>query len=206
MERRNGNQAKNYAIELRDVRKSFKVGDEELPVLKGISAAVEPGEFVSIVGPSGNGKSTLLNMITGIDRPTLGEIFVDGQAVHTMSENELAKWRGQQVGVIFQFFQMLPSWYRTWHCPWSFWASTAAQKGATGPRIFWKRSGWLIRQGSCPVWYRAGSSSALPLLVPLPMTRPCWWQMSQPATWTRKRRSKFLRFSTVWLKNGAKRY
>jgi ABC-type lipoprotein export system ATPase subunit len=56
MERRNGNQAKNYAIELRDVRKSFKVGDEELPVLKGISAAVEPGEFVSIVGPSGNGK------------------------------------------------------------------------------------------------------------------------------------------------------
>jgi putative ABC transport system ATP-binding protein len=109
MERRNGNQNQDYAIELRDVRKSFKVGDEELPVLKGISAAVEAGEFVSIVGPSGNGKSTLLNMITGIDHPTQGEIFVDGQAVHTMSENELAKWRGQQVGVIFQFFQMLPS-------------------------------------------------------------------------------------------------
>jgi putative ABC transport system ATP-binding protein len=109
MERRNGDQVDNYAIELRDVYKSFKVGDEELPVLKGINATIEPGEFVSIVGPSGNGKSTLLNMITGIDRPTQGQIFVDGQAVHTMSENQLAKWRGRQVGVIFQFFQMLPS-------------------------------------------------------------------------------------------------
>jgi putative ABC transport system ATP-binding protein len=109
MERINGNQVDNYAIELRDVYKSFMVADEELPVLKGISTAIEPGEFVSIMGPSGNGKSTLLNMITGIDRPTQGEIFVDGQAVHDMSENQLAKWRGRQVGVIFQFFQMLPS-------------------------------------------------------------------------------------------------
>ena len=109
MENSNGNQNLNYAIELRDVYKSFQVGDEELPVLKGISTAIEPGEFVSIVGPSGNGKSTLLNMITGIDRPTGGEILVDGQAVHEMSENELARWRGRQVGIIFQFFQMLPS-------------------------------------------------------------------------------------------------
>ena len=109
MERRNGNQVNDYAIELRDVYKSFKVADEELPVLQGISTAIQPGEFVSIMGPSGNGKSTLLNMITGIDRPTQGEIFVDGQAVHDMSENQLAKWRGRQVGVIFQFFQMLPS-------------------------------------------------------------------------------------------------
>ena len=109
MEPKNGNKAKNYAIELKDVRKSFQVGDEELPVLHGISTEIEHGEFVSIVGPSGNGKSTLLNMITGIDRPTHGEIIVDGQPVHEMSENELAKWRGRQVGVIFQFFQMLPS-------------------------------------------------------------------------------------------------
>jgi putative ABC transport system ATP-binding protein len=109
MERINGDQYVNYAVELRDLHKSFKVADEELPVLKGISTEIEPGEFVSIVGPSGNGKSTLLNMITGIDRPTRGEIIVDGQAVHSMSENELAKWRGRQIGVIFQFFQMLPS-------------------------------------------------------------------------------------------------
>ena len=109
MNRKNGNAGENYAVELRDLYKSFKVGDEELPILKGISTVIEPGEFVSIVGPSGNGKSTLLNMITGIDRPTAGEVIVNGQRIDIMSENELAKWRGREVGVIFQFFQMLPS-------------------------------------------------------------------------------------------------
>jgi putative ABC transport system ATP-binding protein len=92
-----------------DVVKRFPVGDTEVTVLKGISMRVNPGEFVSIVGPSGNGKSTLLNMITGIDRPSEGEITVTGRAVHRMSENELATWRGQCVGIIFQFFQMLPA-------------------------------------------------------------------------------------------------
>jgi len=85
------------------------VGDGEVTVLKGISFAVTVGEFVSIVGPSGNGKSTLLNMITGIDRPTGGQVIVTGQEVHRMSENRLAAWRGKHVGIIFQFFQMLPS-------------------------------------------------------------------------------------------------
>lgn len=109
MSHKNGNQANNYAVELKELYKSFRVGDEELPILKGISTVIEPGEFVSIVGPSGNGKSTLLNMITGIDRPTRGEVIVNGLAVNSMSENQLAKWRGREVGVVFQFFQMLPS-------------------------------------------------------------------------------------------------
>jgi putative ABC transport system ATP-binding protein len=109
MNRENSSQNKKHAVELRNLHKSFKVGDEELPILKGISTVIEPGEFVSIVGPSGNGKSTLLNMITGIDRPTDGEVIVNGRTVHAMTENELAKWRGREVGVIFQFFQMLPS-------------------------------------------------------------------------------------------------
>ena len=77
--------------------------------IKGIDLEIGNGEFVSIVGPSGNGKSTLLNMITGIDRPTDGEVIVTGRSVHQMSENELAAWRGQHVGIIFQFFQMLPA-------------------------------------------------------------------------------------------------
>ena len=106
---KNGNGNKKTIIELRDIVKTFPVGDDEITILHGISLNIQHGEFVSIVGPSGNGKSTLLNMVTGIDRPSDGEVIVSGRPVHAMSENELAKWRGQEVGIIFQFFQMLPS-------------------------------------------------------------------------------------------------
>lgn len=105
----NGHNDNNHIVEIKDVVKSFKVGDGDVTILKGISFDVKKGEFVSIVGPSGNGKSTLLNMITGIDRPTSGEIIVTGREVHKMSENKLAAWRGEHVGIIFQFFQMLPA-------------------------------------------------------------------------------------------------
>ncbi|MFC1975024.1 ABC transporter ATP-binding protein [Chloroflexota bacterium] len=98
-----------YVVQVKDVVKSFPVGDGEVTILKGLSFDVKNGEFVSIVGPSGNGKSTLLNMITGIDRPTDGAVVVTGKEVHKMSENKLAIWRGQNVGIIFQFFQMLPA-------------------------------------------------------------------------------------------------
>jgi len=103
---KNGDQSLVRVVE---VVKSFPVGGGEVTVLKGISFDVAPGEFVSIVGPSGNGKSTLLNMITGIDRPTGGQVIVTGQEVHKMSENRLAAWRGKHVGIVFQFFQMLPA-------------------------------------------------------------------------------------------------
>jgi putative ABC transport system ATP-binding protein len=103
------NGASDLLVQVKEVVKTFPVGGGEVTVLKGISFNVKNGEFVSIVGPSGNGKSTLLNMITGIDRPTRGEVIVTGKEVHRMSENQLAAWRGQHVGIIFQFFQMLPA-------------------------------------------------------------------------------------------------
>lgn len=96
-------------VEVKDVVKTFRVGDHDVTILKGISFDVKKGEFVSVVGPSGNGKSTLLNMITGIDRPTSGEVIVTGQPIHKLSEDQLAAWRGEYVGIIFQFFQMLPA-------------------------------------------------------------------------------------------------
>ncbi len=98
-----------YIVQIKDVVKSFKVGDGEVTILKGISFDVKKGEFVSIVGPSGNGKSTLLNMITGIDRPSAGDVVVTGRNLIKMSENQMAAWRGENVGIIFQFFQMLPA-------------------------------------------------------------------------------------------------
>lgn len=96
-------------VQVVDLVKRFPVGESEISVLNGISFEITPGEFVCIVGPSGNGKSTLLNMITGIDRPSDGQVMFDGREIHLMSENKLAAWRGQHVGIVFQFFQMLPS-------------------------------------------------------------------------------------------------
>ena len=96
-------------IEIQNVVKRFPVGDAEVAILKGISLTVSQGEFVSVIGPSGSGKSTLINMMTGIDRPSSGTVVVAGCPIHAMSENDLAAWRGERVGIIFQFFQMLPA-------------------------------------------------------------------------------------------------
>ncbi len=100
---------KQALIQLRDLVKRYETGAGSVTVLKQITMEVSEGEFVSVVGPSGSGKSTLLNMITGIDRPTEGKVIVDGEAVHKLSESRLARWRGRHVGVVFQFYQLLPA-------------------------------------------------------------------------------------------------
>jgi putative ABC transport system ATP-binding protein len=95
-------------IALKQVNKAYKTQAGDFYALKRIDLQVEPGEFVAVVGKSGAGKSTLINMVTGIDRPTSGQIRVGGYDVHRMSEDQIAAWRGRNVGVIFQFFQLLP--------------------------------------------------------------------------------------------------
>jgi putative ABC transport system ATP-binding protein len=94
---------------LENVEKVFKTKSGPFRALKGVDLQVEAGEFMAVVGPSGSGKSTLINMITGIDRPTTGEVYVAGERLTEMSENKVAKWRGRNVGVVFQFFQLLPT-------------------------------------------------------------------------------------------------
>ena len=96
-------------VKLNNIKKVYETGGQKIEVLNNLSLSVDAGEFVAITGPSGNGKSTLLNMITGIDRPTAGEVIINGCPVHEMNENQLAAWRGENVGIIFQFFQLLPS-------------------------------------------------------------------------------------------------
>jgi putative ABC transport system ATP-binding protein len=96
-------------ITLEQVKKVYRTGKLEYPALRGVDLEIEHGDMVAIVGPSGSGKSTIMNMITGIDRPSSGAVTVDGQRIDQMSEEELAVWRGQRVGVVFQFFQLLPT-------------------------------------------------------------------------------------------------
>ena len=96
-------------IELRGVHKVFATGRLECHALRGIDLSIDEGEFVAIVGPSGSGKSTILNIVTGIDRPSGGEVLVAGRNLGDMSEEELAVWRGGNVGIVFQFFQLLPT-------------------------------------------------------------------------------------------------
>jgi putative ABC transport system ATP-binding protein len=96
-------------IELAGVKKVYRTGKLEYPALRGIDLTIADGDMVAIVGPSGSGKSTIMNMITGIDRPTAGTVTVGGERIDLMSEEELAIWRGRRVGVVFQFFQLLPT-------------------------------------------------------------------------------------------------
>jgi len=96
-------------IRLEKVTRAYIIGARTLYALRDVSLMIEAGEFVAIVGPSGSGKSTLLNLIGGIDKPNEGQVWVDGVRVDTMSENALAKWRGRKIGIVFQFFQLLPT-------------------------------------------------------------------------------------------------
>ena len=98
-----------WAVEMQGVSKTYVTGAGEFSALKGVDLRVAVGEFVAVIGKSGSGKSTLINMITGIDRPTAGEVWVAGTPVHRLSENQSAIWRGRTVGVVFQFFQLLPT-------------------------------------------------------------------------------------------------
>jgi putative ABC transport system ATP-binding protein len=96
-------------VHVDNVVKNFQGPAGVIHVLKSVSLTVDAGEFVGVRGPSGSGKSTLINMITGIDRPTSGSVRVAGQPIEKMSENSLARFRGKHIGVIFQFFQLLPT-------------------------------------------------------------------------------------------------
>ncbi len=96
-------------IGLAGIQKTYRMGRLDYPALRGVDLEIGAGELVAIVGPSGSGKTTILNLIAGIDRPTAGTVTVGGRRVDTMSEEELAVWRGGHVGVVFQFFQLLPT-------------------------------------------------------------------------------------------------
>ena len=96
-------------IETRGLHKTYETPAGAFSALRGVDLTIEAGEFVAVVGKSGSGKSTLLNMVGGIDRPTSGSVSVGGSPIQGLSENDLSLWRGRHVGLVFQFFQLLPT-------------------------------------------------------------------------------------------------
>ena len=96
-------------ISLQDVGRHYTAGARQFAALSGVNIAICAGECVAVVGKSGSGKTTLINLLTGIDSPSAGTIEVAGHAIHNMSQDALTAWRGRNVGVIFQFFQLLPT-------------------------------------------------------------------------------------------------
>jgi len=96
-------------VRVHDLSKTYGNPHQPLEVLRGVDLAIDPGEFIAIIGPSGIGKTTLLNMITAIDNPTGGEVFVGDTNVTRTPQNRLTKWRARNIGIVFQFFQLLPT-------------------------------------------------------------------------------------------------
>ena len=96
-------------VSIRNLRKTYQRGPETVEVLHGIDLDIPKGDFVALMGPSGSGKTTLLNLIGGLDSPTGGEIQVDGQRIDAMSAGQLSHWRSQNVGFVFQFYNLMPT-------------------------------------------------------------------------------------------------
>jgi putative ABC transport system ATP-binding protein len=96
-------------IQLKEVSKIYQTDAGRFVALENVNLQIHAGEFVSIVGKSGSGKTTLINLITGIDQPSSGEIYIEQTPVHLLKESEKAVWRGRTIGVVFQFFQLLPT-------------------------------------------------------------------------------------------------
>lgn len=96
-------------IRIEDVHKTYVSGRRTIEALRGIDLTISRGEWVTLLGPSGCGKSTLLNILSGIDRPTTGEVWINGTVISARTEEQLSRWRGQNVGIIFQFFQLMPT-------------------------------------------------------------------------------------------------
>lgn len=109
MERKTNTSSNSYVIETEDLWRVYKVGLQEVPALRGVNLKVEPGCFVAVKGRSGSGKTTLLNCIGGLDRPTSGVVRVFGRDLSDLNEEQLAQWRREQVGFVFQSFGLLPT-------------------------------------------------------------------------------------------------
>ena len=146
------------AIEVRDVVKTYPLGAAEVVAIDHLSLTIAHGEFAAIVGRSGSGKTTLLNLLAGIDRPTSGTVRVAGADLGTLSESGLAAWRGENVGLVFQFFQLLPT--------------------LTVPDVGWSRPPSRFRSVVLPLPDRPRTARSCPGRVSRLTPRSAWMTLS----------------------------
>ena len=160
-------------IRMRGVSKSYQTAGGEFQAIKAINLDIYPGEFLAVIGKSGAGKPTLINMLTGVDHLTTGEVWVGGVPVHQLNENRLADWRGRELGIIYQSFHLMPSLSLVHNVmlPMDFNGLYRGRQrlayAMDSSRLNWKNT-----PISCPRPFLVGSSSGWPLRAPWPMIRP----------------------------------
>ena len=171
-------------IELRNVVKNYKTAVGDFPALKGVDLDIQGGEFVSVIGKSGSGKTTLINMIAGIDRPTDGEVWVNGTAVHKLNENQMARWRGRNLGIVFQFFQLLPmlSLVENIMLPMDFCNTFPAREREARALHLLEQMELADHAYKLPSAISAANNSVWLSRVRWPTIPPLSWPMNQPAT------------------------
>jgi putative ABC transport system ATP-binding protein len=171
-------------VRIRGVAKTYRSPAGDFAALKGVDLEVGKGEFVAVIGRSGSGKTTLLNLIAAIDRPTEGEIVVAGTAVQNLSESRLATWRGQSIGLVFQFFQLLPTLtvVENVMIPMDFLAvRPGRQRRATAMELL-DRVGIAEQADKLPTALSGGQQQRAAIARALPMTRRCCLLMSRRGT------------------------
>ena len=172
-------------LQTQALRKIYGAGDTEVRALDGVDLAVEIGEFVAVVGTSGSGKSTLLHMLGGLDRPTGGKVYVDGNDIFALKDDELTIFRRRRIGFVFQAYNLVPvlSVYENIVLP-------IELDGGTVDRAYVdeiiRTLGWKASCPICPASFRAASNSAWPSPARSPPSPPSSWRTSRPATWTAK--------------------
>jgi putative ABC transport system ATP-binding protein len=173
-------------IEIRNISKRYHKGDETITPLDGVSLDIEQGEFLSLMGASGTGKSTLLNLIASIDRPDSGTIVVDGTDITRLSRTKLANWRAANMGYIFQTHNLVPvlTAYENIELPLLLLPMSRRERRKRIEIAL--QAVDLIDHAKCRV--DRNNESALP--GPLSLIRKWWWRTNRPVTWTRIRPSR----------------